>query len=396
MARLAIAPEYTDSQLTWGSGTPADGVFFDTARGDSFLSLHYPTAPELVVSEDSVEFSSATLVDLHVVLKDPSGNALNTCFDNFVVEAHFDVMKYIAPNSEGWVTGFYTVGNGRFGAYVPAFPGYLDYIHPYNMLNDTAWNTVGDNNQIVTSLPAELRCEVVEDVLKVTITMAGDTHILPDVVMPYVASSISMPDGFQTLGVIFSQAVCNMNYLRISAAFPNATYAFVGDSLTQGRFASTYPESFVQLVRAQNVDQVICCGASGSVIPDWLDSTHAVKAMRPKYVFLLMGTNDIQLGSSVNTVVSQHQQLMSELTSGGAMGVCISIYPAGNLQVPDVNAQLQAIYPRYIDVYSLLQDGSTLDLNPLYDWGDGIHLNSAGNAVVANAVLAAITANGWT
>jgi len=396
-----VAPEYTDNELSWGGAvppTPFDGIFFDTARGDSFLTLSYPSIPELVVSATQVHFNSATALDAQVVLKDSLGNQMLSCFDHFKLEADYEMFKFPVVTSEGFVTGFAAAqGTIDYGTKVQAFPGYVDYFQLYSILQNTNYETDStfNNDKIATSFDIKAVLEVTGNVLKANLTKGGVTATLPDVSMPYPASSFSMPNGLQNMGVLFKQADCILNSLKINVSFPNALYVFVGDSLTQGRFASTYAESFVQHVRDQYPDDVICCGAHGAVIADWLTKTQAVREMRPKYVFLLMGSNDINLNTPVATVVSQHQQLMTELTSSGALGICISIYPQGGIEVPAVNSQLQAIYPRYVDVYSLLKDGSTSNLNPLYANGDGLHLNSAGNAVVANAVLSAITTNGW-
>jgi len=298
-----VAPEYTDNELSWGGAvppTPFDGIFFDTARGDSFLTLSYPSIPELVVSATQVHFNSATALDAQVVLKDSLGNQMLSCFDHFKLEADYEMFKFPVVTSEGFVTGFAAAqGTIDYGTKVQAFPGYVDYFQLYSILQNTNYETDStfNNDQIATSFDIKAVLEVTGNVLKANLTKGGVTATLPDVSMPYPASSFSMPNGLQNMGVLFKQADCILNSLKINVSFPNALYAFVGDSLTQGRFASTYAESFVQLVRDQYPDDVICCGAPGAVIADWLTKTQAVREMKPKYVFLLMGSNDINLNT---------------------------------------------------------------------------------------------------
>ena len=60
--------------------------------------------------------------------------------------------------------------------------------------------------------------------------------------------------------------------------------------------------------------------------------------------------------------------------------------------LPQIDAQLaNAVGPCFVDVRSILAstDGR---INPIYDSGDGVHLNDAGHAVIFNRVKAVLEA----
>jgi lysophospholipase L1-like esterase len=203
-----------------------------------------------------------------------------------------------------------------------------------------------------------------------------------------------LPRMFSSLGVKFILANMDVTSIKIEIDYPNAKYAFVGDSLTQGRFASTYDEGYGPIVRQSFPIDTLLCGAPGARIADWsAPNVEAVKKMSPKYVVLFLGTNDLPYVDA-EVAKTEYDILANEFISSGFLVIAIGIPPANNYKTPIFNDLLSATYPRYIDCYTPLLGVGTA-MAPEYDSGDGIHPNGAGHALIASTIETAIAANGW-
>jgi lysophospholipase L1-like esterase len=124
-----------------------------------------------------------------------------------------------------------------------------------------------------------------------------------------------------------------------------------------------------------------------------------------RYVIIWGGVNDLANGVSENTIESNLQAMYTQAHNAGAKVISINITPwkgdtmaswsdAAQTAQNDVNSWIAntAINIDYkVDAYSVLVDpNNAYTLLPAYDDGSHIHLSSAGYAVVANAVFAAV------
>lgn len=195
----------------------------------------------------------------------------------------------------------------------------------------------------------------------------------------------------------------------------------IGDSITQGvplNYAFTQTVSNVtDLVdywgaivangrgwsyqnMGHGTDSMIQIGAR--FIPD-------VVTARPGRYLLEGGINDVVLlGSPAVDVIARYQQVLSDARAASLTGFLTGILPDSNTTnaqariIDTVNAWLLANAPTYGALYIGApitnavgqfrvggDPGNVWDLKPIYT-GDGVHLNAAGQAVMAAAVLGAI------
>lgn len=117
-----------------------------------------------------------------------------------------------------------------------------------------------------------------------------------------------------------------------------------------------------------------------------------VVTIAPKYVFVFIGTNDAYGAVSTVTYAANIASYVSALTSVGyVVGTnifFISALPRNGVNVVPYNDVLKANYPTaYIDAYYSFEDPAHLTyLNPKYDSGDQVHLNSQGHIDLANII----------
>lgn len=395
-----ITPEYVDGQLVWG-GTPpippSDGILFDTARGDSFLTDWLATPSSgVTVTADNVNFNSAVDTDVEFYYA-IDGEVVGTCFDSF--ELTFDMTinaGWAATDQNAWETGFKSTVTGMFGVMTKSHPGAAGNAYAVRYLNGVPFGAGVASQAVGTGIQAQIIVSLRPGVMSVLGIYGGTTVV--DLTSPMTLGSpvdaYELPRMFSNIGIQFILGNVDVTGIKIAVDYPNAKYAFVGDSLTQGRFASTYDEGYAPVIRTSFPNDVLACGAPGARIADWTPpNVAAVEKMSPKYVVLFLGTNDLPFDDEV-TAKANYDTLANEFIAKGFKIIAIGIPPFNNYKVPLFNDLLEATYSRFVDCYTPLL-GTGTAMAPEYDSGDGVHPNSAGHALIASTIVNAINSNGW-
>jgi lysophospholipase L1-like esterase len=392
-----VAPEYTDNQLTWGGSTPADGILFDTARGDSFVG-NFVASPTngAVIAADTITMNSDTPVNVLVMLQ-RMGVLFEQCFDTIEVLVDFNLTGPFGGASIPGITlgflddvfGWYAIisqGHGGLGG---------NAVLPSSFIASGIASNGTDYALINTGIPCTDTINFSASMFDVRSVDNGVNTLTDSFQLVFTAGSRELPRSFSGIGMLFEGGHVVITGIKITAAYPNAKYVLIGDSITQGRFASTYPEGWGAVFRSTYPDDTIICGAPGVYINEWSTANISVVAdMKPKYAIVMLGTNNTDTQSDPAVMMAEYDVVMANIESHGILPIAIGIPPCGRAVVPQFNALMQAAYPRYINCYTPLL-GTGNSMAPAYDSGDGIHPNSAGHLVIADTIKAAITANGW-
>jgi lysophospholipase L1-like esterase len=381
-----------------GGSVPFDGVFYDTAAGDSFLTrMDYTPNAALTVSASSIAFSSSTAVALDFNAKEDDGTPMWQCFDYFDYYATFTVTSFPAADAQGFFVGWERSDGAAnwFAGEVKAHPGSATLLFRRLWLNGSIRSSGASSYSFTPGVNGTLSLQRQGDFLTCTITFnnGASTETLTRT-MVYSATSDELPRLLAVPFIRFIRGTHTITGLKLSAPYPNPDFGFMGDSLTQGRFVTAYADAFPQLIRADHPGQVIVAGAPSATAGDWLNGTRSFIRMKPKRVFVALGTNDINGGVPDATIKANFTTINSRLTAAGIVPVFITLPPCNNANTPAFNTWLKAQGWRYVDIYTALE-GATNQLNAAYNSGDGIHWNTAGNLVVANLIRAYITAEGW-
>lgn len=153
------------------------------------------------------------------------------------------------------------------------------------------------------------------------------------------------------------------------------TVVFLGDSLTQGGdWESWFPD-----LNAINL------GVGGNTTEDVLGRLEAVVALNPDEIVLLIGTNDLGMRRTVESLVRNIQSILVDLRRElpGSRMLVQSIVPRGREfadRIREANIHLRqfsaTVHAQFLDLWPVmaLEDG---ELNPTFS-DDRLHLNDAG------------------
>lgn len=240
------------------------GVFFDTAIGDTFTGAKFSAASDaaLTVNATSLVFSSATAKSLNNFVKDSGGNVLLNCFDSFDLDATYTVTSFPSAGVEGVLTG--TVrdmsGSAEYGAMLGAGGAGAGFALA-QLYNANSPLATGTQFAFGAAISVRVRYSVRGTAVTVTTTYPSTADEVLSITQVFTATSYETPRLFAKLGLQFNQGVITCTALKVSAQYPNATYALVGDSLFQGRFATTHANTVGGKLRADYPNDVIIAGA---------------------------------------------------------------------------------------------------------------------------------------
>lgn len=168
---------------------------------------------------------------------------------------------------------------------------------------------------------------------------------------------------------------------------------FLGDSITD----------FYDLDKYYPDNNVVNSGVSGDVSEDILsDMYNRVYKYNPSIVFLLIGTNQIQVGDSDEKIINEINKIVSEIHEKNPITKIYveSIYPVNdniskksvqsrdNDRISKLNKMIEdsikdIAYAKYINIYDKLVIDNKL--NEAYS-DDGLHLNDKGYEVVTEII----------
>jgi lysophospholipase L1-like esterase len=168
-----------------------------------------------------------------------------------------------------------------------------------------------------------------------------------------------------------------------------ARFTVVGGSISEGYNASSYSNGYVRLLQT-NYPQTICNDSSSfNTTSDAVSSLPEILAHQPTTVLLMIGGNDVQMGSPPDQWQAQYSNLVAQLRVNGAIVKHCLPTPRTNVDLTLLKDWILTNYPTgdVIDTWTPLLSSVSL-LNTNYDSGDGIHPNDAGHAVISKAIRA--------
>jgi lysophospholipase L1-like esterase len=397
--RQALTLHYvTTIQSSHTATTTSTGVFFDSTAGDLFTGtkISVPTDPTLTTTAGSIAFSSASTVTLDAKVKDSAGNILKEAFDDVTVEATFTITSFPAVNAPGVLAGLFNeVGTdftmGRLRASSPSATSiFADLWNTGKLLaNDTA------SYAFTAGASVHVKLHLSGTALTFTVTYPSTPDHVLSITLVYDSTSFEMPRMFNALGVRFQEGVITLTSLKAYAGNPNADFAFMGDSITQGRFASAYANGYAAKVRAAQAGRTtLIAGAPSAWSSDWVTRLPPFTAMLPQYAFILLGTNDLANNRAVASIQTDLTTIANTLIEADITPIFLTVPPNGHAATATLNTWIKAQSWSYVDIYPSLVGADGVSLNSLYDHGDGIHPNDAGHTVIADAVNNFITTNG--
>ncbi len=167
---------------------------------------------------------------------------------------------------------------------------------------------------------------------------------------------------------------------------------FVGDSITNGKFAGSVAARFANATMATSPKIYQVTGGPGDRTSYILNRMPEILLMNPKYIILSIGKNDVRAGVASATYTANYTSIRNQLAAAGITVIHLLSTPEDVIVLTTLNNHINTMNSTYgdtvIDVFTPLKDGSN-QLAAAYDSGDGIHPNAAGQALMASTIIAA-------
>lgn len=203
---------------------------------------------------------------------------------------------------------------------------------------------------------------------------AGGSTVFVSKPIPYAYGMQIVNQNTSRAAILASEGTYRINSFSFSSQDEkNVARLAVGDSITHGSFAGS---------AAQRWGQIVCDGISAGP-SDRVDEVlkhinEMITTIRPVKVFLMIGTN------TTTGWQSKYQSAVSQLESAGIEVIKMTPPPRNSRDMSVERDWIVTTYPAsYIDCYTPLLGNGT-SLNAAFDSGDGTHLNTAGNALIAS------------
>lgn len=381
-------------------GGGSSGVLFDSSVGDSFVTAFtHDVDATLTVSANSITFNHTTSTPktLKSKLKDSIGNVLKHCYDDWTITGSFTVqsLPFDQSNTSGVLVGMLNDSESKyFGLLTRSLAtGSEGFLFGDIICNGAARNTFSTAPAFTPGSTVDFTVRRNKSVLEVSRTLNAGSSDPLTLQMVFTATSDEMPRVFSDFSIQWMYANVTLTALKIEVGTPNARIVCIGDSLTQGRFASTYANGWTQKLLADYPGNVNCLGAPGAIVNDWAAAVRQLESLSPTRALIMLGVNDYM----TNRTLGQYQTDMAAFIAAVEAFcpvVLMTISPTGFQSLETWNAWLATLGKPVIDIYTALL-GTSYALAPAYNSGDGIHFTDAGHAKVYDTVKAAIVANGW-
>lgn len=178
-----------------------------------------------------------------------------------------------------------------------------------------------------------------------------------------------------TLSVLFNTAV------KFNQAL------FIGDSNTKFYYCSTPLNRYASKAVLGSTRTFSVLANPGVSTSDLINCIPEVLSLRPKYVFVMMGTNDPGQGINLATYLSNMATFIQAMVSANIHYVVLTMIPCTFIDFTSWKNALISTYPETIDCFTGLAVGTAL--NPAYTADGGLHLNDLGAQTLANILRAA-------
>jgi lysophospholipase L1-like esterase len=178
-----------------------------------------------------------------------------------------------------------------------------------------------------------------------------------------------------------------------STSMLNPTLVRIGDSITQGHGSGSPSQRDANILNQIIPGGVNVFAGGGNVSLDVLNTLPQVIAMKPKYVAVMVGTNDLGNGVSLGTVSTSGTYLYNmnsiirSLISNNIVPIVLYMTPSGDPTIVTWNTALTTNFSSICSVqdwFSVIAAGSIIDSKYTVD---GLHLNALGYAYITDKFL---------
>lgn len=178
-----------------------------------------------------------------------------------------------------------------------------------------------------------------------------------------------------------------------SAVTQNPSFMALGDSKTQGFYANSWTTRWIDAINASFPTTTSHSGEGDRTV-EVIGAMDEIWKLNPRRVIMNIGSNDYRSGRTTSQVIATYDSIVRYLISIG-VDVFHIVMPEDTVDFPGSAVGMTAL-KNYIaatyGIYYIPQVWDTLAdndnrLKSIYDHGDGIHLNQAGNDITSTVLI---------
>lgn len=248
------------------------------------------------------------------------------------------------------------------------------YIQVYHNRTLTVIKT--SSNRLAITAGQSTDCSVVRIKDVFIVTWKNNATGL-SVTLPYKVESIDtlIAPNFSRFAIYaHGGATTAGSYIGAITEIKNADIACLGDSLTVPIFSGNSEQGWTNILSDMMNANVITLAGSGDRLEDF--NTTEILALKPRFIFILCGTNNKGAGESDATIVTKMQALVASLT-GYTYGTNLFIsrlLPSNTYDTTTTNTALSTPYPNMVDMNtSFLNPAGGTGIDPAVS-SDGLHI----------------------
>jgi len=132
---------------------------------------------------------------------------------------------------------------------------------------------------------------------------------------------------------------------------------------------------------------------AGRPVPDTARNVTKALSYNPALVIISLPSNDIAFNYSDDEILNNYAKITHALELAKVPYIIFSTQPrdftdpSQRMRLKTINDKIKAVYTYHVNDFLDQLSTSTYSINPLYEAGDGIHVNDAGHTVIFNATI---------
>jgi lysophospholipase L1-like esterase len=203
-------------------------------------------------------------------------------------------------------------------------------------------------------------------------------------------SNAGMPNN-GPYGLFFSGGVQRVyNFKLSSAENRHALCAFTGNSITTGYYSGGKGHRYQDVLYGNSSYLYATNAGAGDRLIHVLKDTTEMISLHPKYAFINIGVNDANSGADTVEFRNGYEQLIQSYKHNGIVPVLGTLTPQAVNTVLAYNRAIRGAGVAdtlcVVDIWRALVDTNTGTMQTMYNYGDYIHPNTAGNLAMAAAI----------
>lgn len=161
---------------------------------------------------------------------------------------------------------------------------------------------------------------------------------------------------------------------------------FIGDSITHGMFTDRESLAYPELIGEITGKKTLNFASASTVTADWTRATTELTTHSPRYVYIMLGRNDLATAVSQATILANYTTIINALVAASIDYRVISVLPSNGISgITSLNTALSSAYgSKFLDIYSYFNNSGVI--KDEYD-SDGTHLWEAGHQEIAKRII---------